>query len=75
MAKKMVIIVAAVATAVLAGCYGKIENDKNIDKAWTDHGLDCCTKAVEIEGHKYILMDGCYSGGIVHAASCQCMSK
>jgi hypothetical protein len=75
MAKKMVIIAAAVATAVLAGCYGKIEDDKDIDKAWTGHGLDCCTKVVEIKGHEYIIMDGPYSGCIIHAASCQCMSK
>ena len=74
MAKTMTIIAAAVATAVLVGC-AKIEDGKDIDKAWTDHGIGCCTKVVEIEGHKYIIMDGTYSGCIIHAASCQCMSK
>ena len=70
--KKLIIIAAA--TAALAGCY-KTEDSKDIDKAWTDHGISCVTKGVEIEGHKYIIMDGSYSGGIIHAASCECMSK
>lgn len=70
MTKKMVIIAAA-ATAVLAGC-AKIENDKDIDKAWIDHGVGCCTKVIEVEGHKYIIMDGSYSGCIIHAESCPC---
>lgn len=74
MAKKMTIIAVAAATAVLAGC-AKVEDDKNIDKAWTCHGNDCCTKVVEVEGHEYIIMDGFYSGGIIHAASCRCMNK
>ncbi len=74
MAKKMTIIAIATTIAILAGCV-RVEKDKDIDKAWTCHGNDCYTKAVEIEGHKYIIMDGFYSGGIVHAASCQCMDK
>lgn len=44
MAKKMTIIAVAAATAVLAGC-AKVEDDKNIDKAWTCHDNDCCTKS------------------------------
>ncbi len=73
MAKRIIISV-VVASAVLVGC-NKYEDDKNIDKAWVCHGNDCCTKAVEIEGHTYIIMDGFYSGGIIHAASCKCMNK
>ena len=64
MAKKMAIIAAAAATAILAGC-DRVENDKDIDKAWTYHGNDCYTKVVEVEGHTYIIMDGFYSGNII----------
>ena len=70
---KKLLIVPAIC-AVLAGCI-KVENDKEIDKAWTYHGNDCATKVVTIEGHKYVIMDGFYSGNIVHAASCECMNK
>ena len=75
MAKKMIIIAAVVATAILAGC-DKVENDKNKDlgKGWCYHGVYCRTKVVEIESHKYILMDG-NGCGIIHAASCECMNK
>lgn len=68
------LIIAAVAAAILAGCT-KVENDKNIDDAWCLHGMNCYTKVVEIEGHKYIILDGSYSGNITHAASCWCMKK
>lgn len=30
---------------------------------------------VEVEGHKYVIYDGCYQGGIVHAESCPCKKK
>lgn len=74
MANKMTIIAAATAIAILAGC-DKVENDTNIDKVWTYHGNCCKTKVVNIDNHKYIIMDGNYSGNIIHAASCQCMNK
>ena len=76
MAKKMIIIAAVVATAILAGC-DKVENDKNKDlgKGWCFHGMYCRTKVVEIEGHKYIILDGDNYGNIIHAASCECMNK
>lgn len=71
------IIVATVATAsILVGC-DKVENDKykNLQEGWCFHGIYCRTKVVEIESHKYILMDGCDGGGIIHSASCECMNK
>ena len=71
--KKIVIVIAA-AAALLIGCC-KVEDSKDIDKAWCNYGMGCCTKVIEIEGHKYILMDGSYSGCIIHAASCWCMKK
>ena len=71
--KKLVIAVAA--SAVLAGCNPNIEKDKNYKDSWTDHGLRINTKVVEIDGHKYILMDGFRAGGIIHAESCRCKSE
>lgn len=69
------LIIAAVAAATLCGCGVKVEDDKEVNAAWTYHGRDVCTKIVEIDGHKYILIDGTYSGNIIHAASCWCMGK
>lgn len=75
MTKKITIIAAIAATAILAGC-DKVENDKNknLGEGWCYHGIYCRTKVVEIEGHKYILMDG-NGCGIIHAASCECVNK
>ena len=75
MTKKITIIAAIAATAILAGC-DKVENDKNknLSEGWCYHGIYCRTKVVEIEGHKYILMDG-NGCGIIHAASCECVNK
>ena len=67
---------AAVAiAAVLSGCSAKMEDDKEVNAVWTYHGNDCSTKVVEIDGHKYVILDGFKMGGIVHAASCECMKK
>ena len=78
-------IVAGAVATTLVGC-GRVENArgtndaesaKSTSNAWTQHGRGCCTKVVEIEGHKYILLDGTYSDNtiIIHAASCGCMNK
>ena len=68
------LVIAIVASAVFAGCY-QIEKDKNHKDPWTDHGKEVTTKVVEIDGHKYILMDGYRTGGIIHAESCRCKSE
>lgn len=57
------------------GCGTKVEDDREVSAVWTYHGRDVCTKIVELDGHKYIIMDGNYSGNIIHAASCGCMNK
>ena len=75
-------IIAGAAATALVGC-DRVENCSRVDEnakkstsnAWTYHGRECSTKVIEIEGHKYIIMDGYYSGNIIHAASCQCMTK
>ena len=80
MAKK--IIIAAIAILVgfmgwmVVGC-DRVENDKytDSDKIWCVYGFYCRTKVVEIEGHKYIIIDGSSGCGIIHAASCECMNK
>ena len=69
------LVIAIVASAVFAGCRPNIEKDKNHKDPWTDHGKDVATKVVEIDSHKYILMDGYYAGGIIHAESCRCKSE
>lgn len=66
------LIIAVIAFTVLAGCRPNIEKDKNYKDSWTDHGLSVTTKVVEIDGHKYILLDGYRAGGIIHAESCRC---
>ena len=65
------LIIAVVAFTVLAGCY-PIKKNKDYMNPWTDHGSGITTKVTEIDGHKYILMDGCNAAGIIHAESCQC---
>ena len=75
MRKKMIIIVAT--TLLFSGC-DTIEDDKNMDGAWTGHDMTCFTlaKIVEVEGHKYIVMDGPHTGvRIFHSASCSCMEE
>lgn len=57
--------------SILAGCYA-CEDAPDKDNTWISHGSDVKTKVVEIEGHRYIIMDGFYSGGIIHAESCRC---
>ena len=55
----------------LTGCI-KCTETPEYDNAWSNHGNCITTKVVQIEGHKYIIMDGLYSGGIIHAESCDC---
>lgn len=57
----------------LTGCSGtSYEDASDKDNSWIQHGNEVTTKVVEIEDHKYIIMDGFYSGGIIHAESCKC---
>ena len=58
--------------SVLVGCSASFEDASDKDNTWIVHSSDVKTKVVEIEGHKYIIMDGFYSGGIIHAESCRC---
>ena len=55
----------------LAGCI-KCEEALEYDNAWAMHGGGVLTKVVQIEGHKYIIVRGTYSGNIIHAESCDC---
>lgn len=70
----MIIIAVAAASLLLYG-WSKLEDAKTEDNALTYHGLSCYIRVIEIEGHKYVLMDGTHSSAIVHAASCHCMEE
>lgn len=61
--------------SILVGCGApSSENVSNKDKdnMWNSHGQCTSTKVVKIEGHKYVIMIGYKSGGIIHAESCDC---
>lgn len=71
--KKLMFIVMFGLGFILVGCNApSYEDAPNKDNAWMSHSINIATKVVEIEGHKYIIMDGYYSGTIIHAESCRC---
>jgi len=70
---KKLIIASALALG-LTGCNCSVD-DTNIADPWTYHGNCCRTKVVNIDNHKYIIMDGNYSGNIIHAESCHCKNN
>ena len=72
---KKLLIVLAIATAI-SGCEKVVDSQETkAVEQWVYHGHEMYTKVVELDGHKYIIMDGYKCGGIVHAASCWCMKK
>lgn len=75
-----VVVFILIILAVVFGMYAtdfrdKVKSDTSPNPSWTSHGMCCMTRAVEVEGHRYIILDGMRGNGIVHAASCPCMSK
>lgn len=58
--------------SMLTGYSTSYEDALDKDNTWILHGNDVATKVVEIEGHKYIIMDGFKCGSIIHAESCGC---
>jgi hypothetical protein len=72
--KKLMLIAMISLSTILVGC-GDPPSSENVhdkDNTWMPHGRCVRTKVVEIEDHKYIMMDGYHSGGIIHAESCGC---
>jgi Tfp pilus assembly protein PilP len=63
---------------LLVGCEqvvdGRYEVDGRKESSKTVSPMDEIY-TVEIEGHKYVIYDGYYQGGIVHAESCQCKER
>lgn len=62
----------------LVGC-GSIKTEKNKTTDTTkikyyrnDHTT---IYSIEVEGHLYIVYDGCHEGGIIHAEHCPCKMK
>ena len=63
--RKLLLI--SIIIAALGGCDAervKVQNHEQDD-----------VYVVEVEGHKYVIYDGFYAGGIVHAESCPCRLK
>lgn len=64
-------------STILAGCDCDVHSSENVrnvrdNNTWTYHGGCISTKIIEIEGHKYIIMNGFECGTIIHAESCNC---
>ena len=70
--KKLMLVVMVGLGSMLVGCNTSFEDAPDKDKTWISHGNEATTKVVEIEGHKYIIMDGFRCGCIIHAESCGC---
>lgn len=70
--KKLMFIAMISLSTMLVGCGTSYEAAPDKDNSWIQHGNEVTTKVVTIEGHKYIIMDGFHSGGIIHAESCGC---
>lgn len=71
--KKLMLIAMIGLGSMLVGCdTPSFEDSPDKNNTWISHNNEVATKVVEIEGHKYIIMDGFYSGGIIHAESCRC---
>jgi hypothetical protein len=58
------------------GCSNVDEEKSNVDNATEVKQIDATTESYlylfEIEGHQYIIYDGIYNGGIIHAEHCPC---
>ena len=70
--KKLMFIAMVGLGSMLTGCSASFEDAPDKDSTWISHGNCTATKVVEIEGHKYVIMIGFKSGGIIHAESCGC---
>ena len=72
--KKIIIAIALAAAA--CGCEKVVDSQETkTAEPWVYHGRELLTKIIELDGHKYIILDGYKCGGIIHAASCPCMAK
>lgn len=57
------------AVLAFAGCV-KYEEKKNVKYVGTVE-----VYSTEVDGHKYIILDGPHKGGIVHSESCPCKKE
>lgn len=72
--EKLIVISLIATAAFLTGCDAPKQEVDSTDP-WVDVGRTMEIRTVMVKGHEYVLMDGYKCGGIVHAASCPCMSK
>ena len=70
-------VILAILGVMCLMAYGFFKEARNMDESggWTKQGRGVSVKTVEVDGHKYVVMDGMKSGGIVHAESCPCRAK
>lgn len=66
MKKKIYLLLLALPLIVGCGSLSKEKKDRKIV------GFSDEIYIVDVEGHKYVIYDGYYQGGIVHAESCWC---
>ena len=59
-------IIAAAAALVLSGCDEPPGSEKHIDS------ISYTVRTVDVNGHEYIIFDGCRKGNIIHSESCPC---
>lgn len=74
---KILMIIAIVGLgSILVGCDNPSnENVSDKDNMWLPHGRFAATKVVEIEDHKYIILDSSSGASIIHAESCRCKKQ
>lgn len=69
---KYLIICAALAFAGCEGGNGLNETNQETDRNYYVKTFSTQVYSIVIEGHQYIIFDGCKKGGIVHSESCPC---
>lgn len=69
--KKLMIAGVLGLSCMLVGC-DKHETVHDMDNTWVSHGRFVETKVAEIDGHKYIIINGARHTDIIHAYSCGC---
>ena len=65
------LVLLSVATIGIIGCTTSVHSSPITRQSYGDYTVDVIT----VENHKYIVYDGYYSGGLVHAASCPCLNE
>ena len=73
MKKKIYLLL--LAFPLIVGCGKSNINYKRNKESHKDVGFSDEVYIVEVDSHKYVIFNGYYKGGIVHAESCRCKEK